>query len=241
MGKKGLKKRRKPAAKQTLFFHSIGREVPRWLLFVVVSCWIFLLGVLVGRESAPVYYTEMPDMRAELLSLQQAEKQKKERKSEALDQTEDTPPLEFHESLKKSDERKYAKASENPSSNPAFAEGEEGVGFAVKKKQKKAEFIKPSRMKSGKEREEMKTATAGEDGRYTIQIASFKNREDAFRRVSELKKNGFPAYVSRGEVPRQGIWHRVRVGAFTDEKSAKDIMLKLRNNLENEAILVNLK
>jgi cell division septation protein DedD len=240
MGKKGLRKRRKPAAKQTLF-HSIGREIPRWLLFVVVSCWIFLLGVLVGRESAPVYYTEMPDMRAGLLSLQRAEQQKEEQESEALDRTEDTPPLDFHESLKKSDERKYAKASEKPSANPAFAEGEEAGGSAVKKKQKKAEFVKPSRMKSGKERDKIKTAPAGEDGRYTIQIASFKNREDAFRRVSELKKNGFPAYVSRGEVPRQGIWHRVRVGAFTDEKSAKDIMTKLRNNLENEAILVNLK
>jgi cell division protein FtsN len=210
-------------------------------LFVVVSCWIFLLGVLVGRESAPVYYTEMTDVRAELLSLQQVEKKKEERKTEALDQTRDTPPLEFHESLKKSGEKKYAKASENPSANPDFAEGEEGVGSAVKKKQKKAEFVKPTRMKSARERGVEKTAPPRDDGRYTIQIASFKNREDAFRRVSELKKNGFPAYVSRGEVPHQGIWHRVRVGAFTDEKSAKDIMIKLRNNLENEAILVNLK
>lgn len=69
--------------------------------------------------------------------------------------------------------------------------------------------------------------------RYTIQIASYQEKEMAEDDVKKFKKRGYAAFVASSELPGKGMWHRVRLGSFTSKASAE----KLRKELhEKEGI-----
>jgi DedD protein len=57
-------------------------------------------------------------------------------------------------------------------------------------------------------------APAGMDGGYQIQVASFKDLQDAESFVLDLRKRGHKAYRQPAYVPERGLWHRVRIGPF---------------------------
>ena len=57
-------------------------------------------------------------------------------------------------------------------------------------------------------------AKEGNDGGYQIQVASFKQKEDADAFVLELRKRGHEAFRQAAHVPDRGLWHRVRIGPF---------------------------
>ncbi len=65
------------------------------------------------------------------------------------------------------------------------------------------------------------------NGRYTIQVAAVKDASSADKIVTTLRGKNFPAYQLRGETPGQGVWYRVRVGAFSDRASAEAMRTKL--------------
>jgi cell division protein FtsN len=63
-------------------------------------------------------------------------------------------------------------------------------------------------------------------GKYTIQVAAYKDFKDAVTQMAILEKKGIDAYRIRGE--KGGItWYRVRTGAFTDYDAAKAGLEKL--------------
>lgn len=62
--------------------------------------------------------------------------------------------------------------------------------------------------------------TAGSEGGYQLQIASFKDQGDADRFVEELRKRGHPAYRQAAYVGDRGLWHRVRIGPFKTKLAA---------------------
>lgn len=62
--------------------------------------------------------------------------------------------------------------------------------------------------------------TAGSDGGYQLQIASFKDQADADDFVEELRKRGHPAYRQAAYVADRGLWHRVRIGPFKTKLAA---------------------
>ncbi|WP_320040961.1 SPOR domain-containing protein [uncultured Desulfobacter sp.] len=69
-------------------------------------------------------------------------------------------------------------------------------------------------------------APASAHGEYTIQIASYKNLNDALAQMVLLNKKGITAY--RASVKIKGItWHRVRTGSFADYEAAKAGLAKL--------------
>ncbi len=61
---------------------------------------------------------------------------------------------------------------------------------------------------------------------YTIQVASYKNLNDALAHMVRLNKKGISAY--RASVKINGkTWYRVRTGAFSDYESAQSGLAKL--------------
>jgi DedD protein len=57
-------------------------------------------------------------------------------------------------------------------------------------------------------------ASAGSEGGFQIQVASFKKAEDADVFAEDLRKRGYKAYRQAAYVPDRGLWHRVRIGPF---------------------------
>ena len=73
-------------------------------------------------------------------------------------------------------------------------------------------------------------------GNYTIQIAAYKNFNDAVRQMVILKKKGFSSYRVKGQ--KDGVtWYRVRTGFFATRDEAKKIKEKLKKAKINSMII----
>ena len=66
-------------------------------------------------------------------------------------------------------------------------------------------------------------------GAFTINVASFRQRERADRYVEELKKKGVDAFDWEIDLPEKGRWYRVSVGGFSTRREAENYANELRN------------
>lgn len=64
--------------------------------------------------------------------------------------------------------------------------------------------------------------------RYTVQVASFRDRKQAQKLVTRLKAAGFGAYLAPSEVKGVGLRYRVRVGSFRDFEKARATASRIR-------------
>lgn len=221
--------------------HGIGIWVTAGIL---VSGWMFFLGILVGRGNAPVRF-DMNSIRKQLSAAKEAAFKKEVKRFQIPGEMEEgKADVGFYEALKESREspeknQMVAVKQPNPSS---FSEPKE-------KNTKPADLIEtPSdllRDKNGQAQEKSvqvekeKTVSSSNeiDKGLTLQIASFYNRADAQRLVQELKDRGYPAYWTLGLVPGKGIWHRVRVGSYTNRDDALKTAAQLKTERYNAVIV----
>jgi len=79
----------------------------------------------------------------------------------------------------------------------------------------------------------MKKAKSAEadEGKYTIQISSFLERDQAQNLVRWLRERKYPAFLTTAEIPGKGTWHRVRVGRFTTKEAAARYQKELENQI----------
>jgi cell division septation protein DedD len=63
--------------------------------------------------------------------------------------------------------------------------------------------------------------------RFTLQVGSFMEQSSAQKFVSRLVGKGYPAYLSKTQLPTQDVRYRVRVGAFEDKDKAKILAERL--------------
>jgi cell division septation protein DedD len=64
-------------------------------------------------------------------------------------------------------------------------------------------------------------APAGHEGRYTLQVISYRDPQEARIFASALRKRGHAAYVTSGTVEDRGIHWRVRIGPFDTRQEAQ--------------------
>ena len=57
-------------------------------------------------------------------------------------------------------------------------------------------------------------------GRYTVNVASFRQRLRAERLTKELEKKGYKAFVEEAAIPKKGTWYQVAVGRFLSRGEA---------------------
>ncbi len=73
-------------------------------------------------------------------------------------------------------------------------------------------------------------------GRYTIQIAAYKDFKDAVTQMAILEKKGIKSYRQKGE--KDGVtWYRVRTGVFNSFEEAKKFKEKL-NRIKIKAMVI---
>ena len=213
----------------------------RYLLVFFVAAWMFVLGVLVGRGTAPVHF-DTRALQEELAALRDA-MMKKEREAveKAIRGEDEKAPLEFYEALKKDgpDTTVQIPVPEVPTAEPSpRAETAKSVqpphkSRTVTMAKKSNVSKKPTAVKAPSP----PPAAVETTGKLTIQVASMKDGAAAERIVANLKKDGYSAYVSRIVIPDKGLWFRVRVGRYTDREQAAADMNRLARNQKNPILV----
>jgi SPOR domain/Carboxypeptidase regulatory-like domain len=76
-------------------------------------------------------------------------------------------------------------------------------------------------------------STGGQDGRFAVQLASYRTRPRAEGLRAMLEDVGYTAYVVISNVPPSGRYYRVRVGPFDTREEAKEIALNMQSRLSD--------
>ncbi len=241
--------------------------------------WMFFLGVLVGRGTAPVSFDtkSFQEKLAEIAGVRVDEK-KIEKKSgldfyEMLKKPVSTMDTKFPESVGIAGSQDYETKGKNngkisetgiqikksrKTMSMALLHGEENrqtsdlkpvnvrtkaLSFKndvhIPKKIKKSGQINSS-YKNIKHGEDFNAAVPDETVVYTIQIAAYRNLNDALKLMENLKKKGYTAYRTMGKKGDK-IWHRVRIGSFMNSKKAMQFEKQLESKQLKGIIVIKSK
>jgi len=224
------KKEKTPSQKKKSSKKQTRKGLIPWIgLTLFVCAWMFVLGILVGREMVPVKF-DIEKLQNELAALKEAVIKKELDQYKIDSNTDDSKTkMGFYETLKKTG-------------------GDAGLKNDTIKRQQKSEPKKTASLQKKKmptqktgPAPKVKTADSKKasqnNNKFTIQVASSRDSGIADKIVNRLKKGGYPAYQSIGKVPGKGIWYRVRVGYF-NSRSEAGLTLKRLKKEKIDAIIV---
>lgn len=223
----------------------------RYFVIVALSAWMFVLGILVGRGTAPVKF-DVKKLSEELAKLRAADLKKMTSPVEVeADEEKTKATLGFYEELKKSETdvaatvRPNAGGSESPQ-KPSRQDKKDAPPPATDAKDKlqaeetpttkkepavKAPEKKPVQATTATEKEDPSVDGTTTDGKeMTIQVASLKALDEADALVKKLSDKGYPAYKTIAVVPDKGIWFRIRVGRFSSKETLDDMIGRLKKD-----------
>jgi cell division septation protein DedD len=60
----------------------------------------------------------------------------------------------------------------------------------------------------------------GSKGKFTLQLSSFQDRQEAAQFVEKLRQEGLKPFMIAAKIPGRGVWYRVRVGIFDSWEEA---------------------
>jgi cell division septation protein DedD len=202
-----------------------------------VAGWMFVLGIMVGRGTAPVNL-EADKLERELVDLKDAvmQKQKAEIDAQTSGQGNAKPQLGFYEALK--DPKKVKPHNIKKPTKPVKKPPAPKPAQPKKPQPKKPTSNSTKVAKAVPQSTVRDSDTApAHKGHYTIQVAAVRETGSATSLVTQLRSKGYPAYQVRVEVPGKGAWHRVRVGAFKSRGAADRMLAKLKANKLNGMVV----
>jgi len=173
---------------------------------------MFVLGVLVGRGTAPINF-DIQALQKELLALKESMVKQEKRAMEAdAAKNGDKSSLDFHEALKKK-------------------EKDEQIQTIEKKSPPKAPLISQKRVSKTKdiqtEKKNLASIKPTPAGPLAVQVASTKDAVSAEALVKKLKQLGYAGFSIKAEIPNKGTWYRVRVGPYRTRSEAEQIHQEL--------------
>jgi cell division protein FtsN len=237
-----MKKNKKVSRSKKPFVVLSRKSIAGWLGVVFVLCaWMFVVGLLVGRGTAPVKF-KVDGLQTKLeISRQDFKNKQKGRSRGGSEIVTDKTKLDFYEALP--EDRDDTKIDEKKSNRviskkvePITAEkSSKKAGATAKKKSslKKTSAEKSGLVKKAPARPPSKQPIASKSEAqpsakvYTVQVAALKAAKDADRLVAQLKQKGYPAYRTISKVQGKGIWFRVRVGKYKSRADARAVKQKL--------------
>lgn len=231
------------------------KGILKYLIYLFIAGWMFLLGIMVGRGSAPVQFdTQKFQKRLEVIAREFGKKNEPREKIDLkfYDVLDYPVPEEESSSEKKSTEifpqkekvavndivplktsrkkltfhkKKYNKAVDNTKENRPK------VDIKIKPARVRTKNISPKKNKVSGQSDKRKIT-----GKYTIQIAAYKDFKDAVTQMAALEKKGYASYRVKGE--KDGItWYRVRAGSFLNYDEARKFKEKLKKARINSMIV----
>ena len=228
-------KRKAPEFKKPFIVLS-RRKIAGWVILIFFLCaWMFILGILVGRGTAPVKF-DIGALEKKLEASKEGDGGDQSKppalKNEVI--VKDKTKLEFYEALKENKVDPDVPALKKP--EVAKEKIDKPAEKTVPQEFKKETAPKPAPGASSQTKKPAKkkgegSAVARTNATgpvYTIQAASVKDPKDADRLVQKLKKSGYPAYRVIGKIPGKGIWFRVRIGEYKRKSEALSVMNKMK-------------
>ena len=193
-----------------------GKGTTTWIcLIFFVSAWMFVLGIFVGRGTAPVKF-DVENIQKELAALKQAViKEGRERFKNSKDPANTEMELGFYEALKETKPSERYKVKQPVRKKTALPK-------------KKAKVRLAQKVEKHASRSRQTKVAAGAD--LTIQVASLKDMKVAAEVAEILKKKGYQAYTVSAKIPGRGTWHRVRIGHFKNRSDAGNIINRLKKD-----------
>jgi cell division protein FtsN len=74
-------------------------------------------------------------------------------------------------------------------------------------------------------------STPSAAGTYYLQAGSFQNVGDAEKLKAKLALSGFEASLQTVNIPDKGVWHRVRLGPYSNDEAGKTILALKQNGI----------
>jgi len=218
MDKKKTKTTKRTSAKSKYLLQMTTKGVILSLcLIVLISGWMFVLGVLVGRGTAPINF-DIEVLQKELKALKESIiRQQEEKERVEMPSFKEEKELDFYEALKgsKKDETLILKKQEAPTKGGSYTQ--------QKAQAKAAPKNQLTSMKKMTKTGSMPSVT----GAFYVQVASTKKVAAADELVNKLKRKGYQAYRVKVEIPGKGTWYRVCAGGFNSQTQAKTARDKL--------------
>lgn len=226
------KKEKTPSLKKKSSKKQTRKGLIPWIgLTLFVCAWMFVLGILVGREMVPVKF-DIEKLQNDLAALKEAVIKKELDQYKIDSNTDDSKTkMGFYETLKKTGGE--ARLENDTIERQEKSEPKKTASLQKKKMptQKTGPAPKVKTLDSKKATQNNPPAVEKHEragDKFTIQVASLKDSGVADKLVSRLKKRGYPAYRSIGKVPGKGIWYRVRVGYFDSRSEAGPTLKRLK-------------
>jgi cell division septation protein DedD len=199
------------------------KAIAGWLVVVfIISAWMFGLGVMVGRGTAPVSF-DVDQLKRTLESLQRSgqQAQRSGHRPEPAEMKNKTD-LGFYESLPKAREDtdlpSIPQAPAAGRQEPGARKPPEAPGPAKIEKPAAAPAPPPS------------PAPAVPGKPFTVQVSAVKTEEEARRLLDKLRQRGYAGYIEPISTPDKGTWYRVRMGEFPSKEFARSTIDRLQKD-----------
>lgn len=200
-----------------------GKAVVGWVVVIfVISGWMFGVGVMVGRGTAPIAF-DLDQLKRTLESLQKSalpapKSGPQPPPSEMKNKTE----LGFYESLPKSREDTEIPNIQPP---PPAARPEPTAA-----KPTAPPLVKAEKPASPAPPPTPAPAPPAAGKPFTVQVAAVKSEEEARQLAEKLRQRGYAAYIEPTAIPDKGTWYRVRMGEFPAKEFARSTMERLQKD-----------
>lgn len=201
---------------------------------------MFFLGILVGRDTAPVNFDiqKLERQIAELRREAMKDEQNKLHKVPA-EISEPRSMLKFYDALKekgRGEDPLYSRSPEAkaPSGDKKTAapQKEKVSSAAASDKPAPSERTKRNVPESSRPSEKILK-------NYSIQVSASKDPKEADKLVEIYKKKGYPAYRDRAELKDGAVWHRVRIGPYKAYSEAQRVLVSVKKEKSTALILVH--
>ena len=204
-----------------------------FVLFIV-SGWMFGMGVMVGRGTAPVHF-DVDQLKRTIEGLQKAARDP-QRSGGPVESTEmkDKTKLDFYDMLPKNREDlgPAEPAQAGPAAGADSASGAGAEGARAPRPEDTGRTPGPADPPRWRLlRPPTPPPAAASTGKgFTVQVSAVKSEEEARRTLERLRQRGYAGYLEPITTPDKGTLYRVRMGEFPSKEFARSTLDRLQKD-----------
>jgi cell division septation protein DedD len=211
------------------------KAVAGWVVVIfIISAWMFGMGIMVGRETAPVHF-DIDQLKRNLEALQKSA-QTAPRSGSRPEATEmkNKTDLGFYESLPKNrEDMELPNIPKTPQAVRPETGGQKPAETSASAKVEKpasAPAAAPAPPAAAPPPTAPPVAPAAPGKPFTVQVAAVKSEEEARQLSERLRQRGYASYIEPISIPDRGVWYRVRMGEFPSKEFARSTVDRLQKD-----------